>query len=176
MQTCRRCGGQIIFRHINGRRRPVHLTGSCRESRGYRTHPSNRPVLDDAASLLGAFVRLSRTRDDAGKIALIQENDFRDKIVPAVGVLFIAITIVVLHIHEDARLGFFKNAWSSFVACFVSCVALALWATIENMWRSSYIDFIQTRNWNLTWLKIFMPYLLFLLVVVACMIAYKVTY
>lgn len=175
MQTCRYCGGQITFRHINGRLRPVHLTGSCR-SRGYRVQPRPSSVLEDVASFVGAVRKLCRARDDSSKIALVQQPDFRDKIPPAIGVLAIATAVISLHIYEDGRLGFFANLWSSSVAVVASCFALALWLTGEYFWRGKYVNYLMERRWKLTWSKIFAPYLLFVSVIVACIIAYKITY
>ena len=132
--------------------------------------------MEDIASFVGSVRKLWRARDNDSKIAFVQQPDFRDKILPAIGVLAIAATVLPLHLYEDGRLGFFANLWSSFVAAAVSCFALALWLTVEYFWRVKYVNYIMARRWELTWPKIFAPYLLFVFIIVACIVAYKLTY
>lgn len=125
---------------------------------------------------MGALHKLWCARDNASKVTLVQESDFRDKILPAIGVFAIAATVFALHIYEDKRFGLFENLWSSLVAVVVSCVALALWLAVENTWRNRYVNYILARRWGLTWFKIFLPYILFLLLVAVGITTYKVTY
>jgi hypothetical protein len=133
-------------------------------------------LVGDAASLISAFLDLRRARDNTSKVALLQERKSVGAVVMSVGVVVIAGTIFSLHLYEGDRLGFFKNIWSSFVALVASSIALAIWETLERGWLSKYVAYLQARGSTLSWLKIFLPYMLFLVMVVGCIVTYKITY
>lgn len=185
MATCRYCGGHITFRHIEGRRVPIHLSGGCRGAGRHLGHSKDsgsgifESLGECADQVVAFFATLNKIRcaqDDASKAALLQDEKFVDTIFMWLSTWVICFSILVMHIIVDDRLGFFKNVWSSFLALVVSILVSVIWVMVESERHKNYLLYRQFRGLPLSRVRIFLPHMLFLMLVVTGIVMYKITY
>lgn len=164
---------------------PIHLSGGCRGAGRHKGHSTDSGLgifeslgecVGQVAAFFAALNKIRCAQDDASKAALLQDEKFVDTIFLGLSTWVIFFSILVMHIIVDDRLGFFKNVWSSFLALIVSIVVSAIWVIVEIERHKKYLAYRQLRGLPLSWVRIFLPHMLFLILVVTGVIMYKVTY